>query len=116
MGHAYSPAHCFQDAADKELFDTRPDIKVQGSFVVSLGVAERAEFPAKTTAGTCSRGLSRDPFSAADKRLNGQLALFSAVAQAPLTASGVFDHEGGRLVAPNTGEFRPRLQRRRETI
>lgn len=51
VGHAYSPALCFQDAADKEPFDPLPDIKVQ--------------------------------------------------------SSGVFGYEGGRLVAPNTGEFRP---------
>lgn len=110
VGRAYSPALCFQDAADKELFDPLPDIKVQSSFVVSLGVAERAEFHAKTAAETFPRGPSLDYCSAADGRGNGLLALngpFSTAAKPPLTTAGVFGHEGGRLVAPNTGEFRP---------
>lgn len=108
-GRAYSPALCFQDAADKELFDPLPDIKVkvQSSFMVSLGVAETAEFHAKTE--TFPRDPSRDYCGTADRPVNGLLALngpFSTAAKAPLTTTGVFGHEGGRLVAPNTGEFR----------
>lgn len=111
-GRAYGPTLCFQDAADKELFDPLPDIKVkvQSSFVVSLGVAESAEFHAKTAAETFPRDLSRDYCGTANRRVNGLLALngpFSTATTAPLTTAGVFGHEGGRLVAPNTGEFRP---------
>lgn len=85
-GHAYGHALRFQDAPDKELFDPLPDIKVQSSFMVSLGVAERAELHVKTAAETFARDLNRD-------RLGG-----------PFSTAGVFNHEGGRLVAPNTGE------------
>lgn len=107
VGRAYSTPLCFQDAADKELFDPLPDIKVkvQSSFMVSLGVAERAEFHAK--AETFPRDPSWDYCLAADRRVNG-LTLngpFSPAAKEPLTTAGVFGHEGGRLVAPNTGEF-----------
>lgn len=109
VGRAYSTPLCFQDAADKELFDPLPDIKVkvQSSFMVSLGVAERAEFHAKA-AETFPRDPSWDYCLAADRRANGLLALngpFSPAAKEPLTTAGVFGHEGGRLVAPNTGEF-----------
>lgn len=86
VGRTYGPALRFQDAPDKELFDPLPDIKVQSSFVVSLGVAERTEFHAKTAAETFARDLNRD-------QLGG-----------PFSTAGVFNHEGGRLVAPNTGE------------
>lgn len=94
-GPAYSPAYGhalrFQDAPDKELFDALPDIKVQSSFVVSLGVAERAELHAKTAAETFARDLNQDRLC--PDQLGG-----------PFSTAGVFNHEGGRLVAPNTGE------------
>lgn len=95
---AYSAALGLQDAADKELFDSLPDIKVRGSFVLSLGVAERAELHAKAA----DEPFPRDPRG--DCSLIGP---FSPGAQAPLTTAGVFGHEGGRLVAPNTGEPPP---------
>lgn len=88
---AYSPALCFQDAPEKELFDPLPDIKVQSSLVVPLGVAQRAEFHPKTATETFARGPNRDHRS--PDGLNG-----------PFSTAGVFGHEGGRLVAPNTGE------------
>uniref|UniRef100_A0A8C4IFX0 Netrin receptor UNC5 n=1 Tax=Dicentrarchus labrax TaxID=13489 RepID=A0A8C4IFX0_DICLA len=88
VGRTYSTPLCFQDSADKELFDPLPDIKVkvQSSFMVSLGVAERAEFHAKAPAETFPRDLSRDYCNT-------------------LRTTGVFGHPGGRLVVPNTGEF-----------
>ncbi|XP_069022173.1 netrin receptor UNC5D isoform X3 [Embiotoca jacksoni] len=107
VGRTYSTPLCFQDGADKELFDPLPDIKVkvQSSFMVSLGVAERAEFRAKTVAETFPRDLSRDYCSTVDRRKKGLLTLngpFSA-RQEQLRTTGVFGHPGGRLVVPNTG-------------
>ncbi|CAK6959614.1 netrin receptor UNC5D isoform X1 [Scomber scombrus] len=107
VGRTYSTPLCFQDSADKELFDPLPDIKVkvQSSFMVSLGVAERAEFHAKAPAETFPRDLSRDYCGSVDRRKKGLLTL-----NGPISASkeqqrttGVFGHPGGRLVVPNTG-------------
>lgn len=108
VGRTYSTPLCFQDSADKELFDPLPDIKVkvQSSFMVSLGVAERAEFHAKAPTETFPRDLSRDYCSTADRRKKGLLTLngpFSTCKEQPRT-TGVFGHPGGRLVVPNTGE------------
>lgn len=110
VGRTYSTPLCFQDGADKELFDPLPDIKVkvQSSFMVSLGVAERAEFHAKAPAETFPRDLSRDYCNTADRRKKGLLTLngpFSA-GREQLTTTGVFGHTGGRLVVPNIGELR----------
>uniref|UniRef100_A0A8C4IJF7 Netrin receptor UNC5 n=1 Tax=Dicentrarchus labrax TaxID=13489 RepID=A0A8C4IJF7_DICLA len=107
VGRTYSTPLCFQDSADKELFDPLPDIKVkvQSSFMVSLGVAERAEFHAKAPAETFPRDLSRDYCNTADRRKKGLLTLngpFSA-GKEQLRTTGVFGHPGGRLVVPNTG-------------
>ncbi|XP_068167775.1 netrin receptor UNC5D-like isoform X2 [Antennarius striatus] len=106
VGRAYSTPLCFQDGTDKELFDPLPDIKVkvQSTFMVSLGVAERAEFHAKAPAETFPRDLGRDCCTV-DRRKKGLLTL-----NGPLSASreqrrinGVFGRPGGRLVVPNTG-------------
>uniref|UniRef100_A0A3Q1C1Q0 Netrin receptor UNC5 n=1 Tax=Amphiprion ocellaris TaxID=80972 RepID=A0A3Q1C1Q0_AMPOC len=107
VGRTYSTSLCFQDATDKELFDPLPDIKVkvQSSFMVSLGVAERAEFHAKGPAETFPRDLSRDYCGTMDRRKKGLLTLngpFSSCKE-QLRTSGVFGHPGGRLVVPNTG-------------
>uniref|UniRef100_A0A672GC06 Netrin receptor UNC5 n=1 Tax=Salarias fasciatus TaxID=181472 RepID=A0A672GC06_SALFA len=107
VGRTYSTPLCFQDGTDKELFDPLPDIKVkvQSSFMVSLGVAERAEFHAKGPAETFPRDLSRDYCSTMDRRKKGTLTLngpFSA-SKEHLRTSGVFGYPGGRLVVPNTG-------------
>ncbi|KAM7416900.1 hypothetical protein PAMA_018806 [Pampus argenteus] len=107
VGRTYSTPLCFQDSADKELFDPLPDIKVkvQSSFMVSLGVAERAEFHAKAPAETFPRDMSRDYCSSMDRRKKGLLTLngpLSASKEQPRT-TGVFGHPGGRLVVPNTG-------------
>ncbi|XP_031731694.1 netrin receptor UNC5D-like [Anarrhichthys ocellatus] len=107
VGRTYSTPLCFQDSTDKELFDPLPDIKVkvQSSFMVSLGVAERAEFHAKGPAETFPRDLSRDYSGTADRRKKGLVTLngpFSTGREQPRT-NGVFGHPGGRLVVPNAG-------------
>uniref|UniRef100_A0A667YD95 Netrin receptor UNC5 n=1 Tax=Myripristis murdjan TaxID=586833 RepID=A0A667YD95_9TELE len=75
VGRTYSTPLCFQDTTDKELFDPLPDIKVkvQSSFMVSLGVAERAEFHAKAPPETFPRGLGRDCCSTVERRKKGLL-------------------------------------------
>uniref|UniRef100_A0A672YVP1 Netrin receptor UNC5 n=1 Tax=Sphaeramia orbicularis TaxID=375764 RepID=A0A672YVP1_9TELE len=108
VGRTYSTPLCFQDNTDKELFDPLPDIKVkvQSSFMVSLGVAERAEFHAKAPSETFPRDLSRDYCSTVDRRKKGLLTLngpFNTYKEQQRT-TGVFGHPGGRLVVPNTGD------------
>lgn len=110
VGRTYSTPLCFQDNTDKELFDPLPDIKVkvQSSFMVSLGVAERAEFHAKAPAETYPRDPSRDCCSTADRRVKGLLPLngpLSSYGKGQQRTTGVFGHAGGRLVVPNAGEF-----------
>lgn len=110
VGRTFSTPLCFQDGADKELFDPLPDIKVkvQSSFMVSLGVAERAEFHAKAPSETFPRDLSRDCCSTVDRRKKGLLTLNGPLGagREQLRTTGVFGHAGGRLVAPNAGEHR----------
>ncbi|XP_063752510.1 netrin receptor UNC5D isoform X2 [Eleginops maclovinus] len=107
VGRPYSTPLCFQDAADKELFDPLPDIKVkvQSSFMVSLGVAERAEFRAKAPpADTFPRDPSCDYSGTADRRKKGLLTLNGPLSTGKqLRTSGVFGPTGGRLVVPNSG-------------
>ncbi|XP_054876531.1 netrin receptor UNC5D isoform X1 [Poeciliopsis prolifica] len=107
VGRTYSTPLCFHDGADKELFDPLPDIKVkvQSSFMVSLGVAERAEFHAKAPGESYPQDLSCDFCSTVDKRKKGLLTLNGPLSgsREQLRTSGVFGHVGGRLVVPNTG-------------
>uniref|UniRef100_A0A3B5RDX4 Netrin receptor UNC5 n=1 Tax=Xiphophorus maculatus TaxID=8083 RepID=A0A3B5RDX4_XIPMA len=107
VGRTYSTPLCFHDGADKELFDPLPDIKVkvQSSFMVSLGVAERAEFHAKAPGESYPQDLSCDFCSTVDKRKKGPLMLNGPLSgsREQLRTSGVFGHVGGRLVVPNTG-------------
>uniref|UniRef100_A0A8C5HSI5 Netrin receptor UNC5 n=1 Tax=Gouania willdenowi TaxID=441366 RepID=A0A8C5HSI5_GOUWI len=107
VGRTYTTPLCFQDGADKELFDPLPDIKVkvQSSFMVSLGVAERAEFHAKAPAETFPRDLSRDYCGTVDRRKKGLLTLNgpTIASREQLRTTGMFGHPGGRLVVPNTG-------------
>ncbi|KAM6965349.1 netrin receptor UNC5D [Aplochiton taeniatus] len=106
VGRTYSSPICFQDAIDKELFDPLPDIKVkvQSSFMVSLGVAERAEYHAKSAPETYPRGLTRD-CSTMERRKKGPLTPKGPLAPTKelLRATSVFGHLGGRLMVPNTG-------------
>ncbi|XP_054628902.1 netrin receptor UNC5D isoform X3 [Dunckerocampus dactyliophorus] len=107
MGRTYSTPLCFQDGADKELFDPLPDIKVkvQSSFMVSLGVAERAEFHAKAPVETFPHDLSRDYCSSMDRCKTGLLTFNGPLStcKEQLRTTGVFGYPGGRLVVPNTG-------------
>ncbi|XP_041957079.1 netrin receptor UNC5D isoform X6 [Alosa sapidissima] len=108
VGQTYSSPICFQDSIDKELFDPLPDIKVkvQSSFMVSLGVADRAEYHVKAHPETFPRGMDRDCHTMDGRKKNLTLlsrpsALTAGKAQPRTT--GVFGHLGGRLVVPNTG-------------
>ncbi|MGH0144855.1 UNVERIFIED_CONTAM: hypothetical protein FKN15_054488 [Acipenser sinensis] len=112
VSRTYSGAICFQDPMDKELmtesslFDPLPDIKVkvQSSFMVSLGVADRAEYHVKAHPETFPRGVNRDC-----NTLNGmnETPLHPSLSTVPskpeLRTVGIFGHLGGRLVVPNTG-------------
>ena len=110
VGQTYSSPICFQDSIDKELFDPLPDIKVkvQSSFMVSLGVADRAEYHVKAHPETFPRGLDRDCHTMDGRKRNLTLlsrpGAVTASKSQPRT-TGVFGHLGGRLVVPNTGEL-----------
>ncbi|XP_046904550.1 LOW QUALITY PROTEIN: netrin receptor UNC5D [Hypomesus transpacificus] len=108
VGRTYSSPICFQDSIDKELFDPLPDIKVnvQSSFMVSLGVDERAEIHGKGPPETFPRGLSRDQGTVERRSTKkGVLAPNGPFTPAKdqMKTTGVFGHLGGRLVVPNTG-------------
>lgn len=107
VGRTYSTSLCFQDGADKELFDPLPDIKVkvQSSFMV-YGVAEHDEFHAKAPVETLPRDLSQDYCSSLDRRKKGLFAFNGPLSTSKhqLRTTGVFGQPGGRLVLPNTGE------------
>ncbi|XP_061673316.1 netrin receptor UNC5D isoform X2 [Syngnathoides biaculeatus] len=102
VGRNYSTSLCFQDGADKELFDPLPDIKVkvQSSFMV-YGVAEQPEFLAKGPVET----FPREYFSSIDRRNKGLLTYNGplSISKDQLRTTGVFGLPGGRLVLPNTG-------------
>ncbi|XP_023694324.1 netrin receptor UNC5D isoform X2 [Paramormyrops kingsleyae] len=106
VGRTYSSPICFQDLMEKELFDPLPDIKVkvQSSFMVSLGVADRAEYHVKAHPETFPRGLNRD-YSSMESQKPGLLTPNAPVTptKTQLRTTGVFGHLGGRLVVPNTG-------------
>ncbi|XP_061622740.1 netrin receptor UNC5D isoform X1 [Phyllopteryx taeniolatus] len=106
VGRTYSTSLCFQDGADKELFDPLPDIKVkvQSSFMV-YGVVERSELHAKAPVETFPRDLSRDYCSSMDRRNKGLLTFNGplSISKEQLRTTGVFGLPGGRLVLPNTG-------------
>uniref|UniRef100_A0A8C9SE11 Netrin receptor UNC5 n=1 Tax=Scleropages formosus TaxID=113540 RepID=A0A8C9SE11_SCLFO len=103
VGRAYSSPMCFRDSVDKDssLFDPLPDIKVKvpSSFIVSLGVTDRAEYHVKGYTDTFPRGLN--PEYRTVERCDMSLLVPSAYSQ--LKTSGVFGHLGGRLVMPNSG-------------
>nr|XP_015196317.1 PREDICTED: netrin receptor UNC5D [Lepisosteus oculatus] len=112
VSRTYSGPICFQDPMDKELmtesslFDPLPDIKVkvQSSFMVSLGVADRAEYHVKAHPETFPRGLNRDYNTVDGRKKNLLTPNLSAVPSKPeLRTVGIFGHLGGRLVVPNTG-------------
>ncbi|KAJ8263527.1 hypothetical protein COCON_G00159840, partial [Conger conger] len=105
-GRTYSSPICFQDSIDKELFDPLPDIKVkvQSSFMVSLGVADRAEYHVKAHPETFPRGLQRDYSTVENRKKNLLTPTGPATpAKGELKTVGIFGNLGGRLVVPNTG-------------
>ncbi|XP_054556851.1 netrin receptor UNC5D isoform X15 [Talpa occidentalis] len=112
VSRTYSGPICLQDPLDKELmtesslFNPLSDIKVkvQSSFMVSLGVSERAEFHGKNHSGTFPHGNNRS-FSTMHPRNKTPYIqnLSSLPTRTELRTTGVFGHLGGRLVMPNTG-------------
>lgn len=106
VGQTYSGPICFQDSIDKELFDPLPDkVKVQSSFMVSLGVADRAEYHVKTHLETLPANLHPNYSTVEGKKttLIGANGLHTP-GKTWLKTSAVFGHLGGRLVIPNAGE------------
>ncbi|XP_036065369.1 netrin receptor UNC5D isoform X5 [Onychomys torridus] len=112
VSRTYSGPICLQDPLDKELmtesslFNPLSDIKVkvQSSFMVSLGVSERAEYHGKNHSGTFPHGNNRG-FSTVHPRNKTPYIqnLSSLPTRTELRTTGVFGHLGGRLVMPNTG-------------
>ncbi|XP_038183717.1 netrin receptor UNC5D isoform X6 [Arvicola amphibius] len=112
VSRTYSGPICLQDPLDKELmtesslFNPLSDIKVkvQSSFMVSLGVSERAEYHGKSHSGTFPHGNNRG-FSTIHSRNKTPYIqnLSSLPTRTELRTTGVFGHLGGRLVMPNTG-------------
>ncbi|XP_051025473.1 netrin receptor UNC5D isoform X6 [Acomys russatus] len=112
VSRTYSGPICLQDPLDKELmtesslFNPLSDIKVkvQSSFMVSLGVPERAEYHGKNHSGTFPHGNNRG-FSTMHPRNKPPYIqnLSSLPTRTELRTTGVFGHLGGRLVMPNTG-------------
>ncbi|XP_058438310.1 netrin receptor UNC5D isoform X6 [Marmota monax] len=112
VSRTYSGPICLQDPLDKELmtesslFNPLSDIKVkvQSSFMVSLGVSERAEYHGKNHSGTFPHGNNRS-FSTMHHRNKTPYIqnLSSLPTRTELRTTGVFGHLGGRLVMPNTG-------------
>ncbi|XP_065755941.1 netrin receptor UNC5D isoform X2 [Phocoena phocoena] len=112
VSRTYSGPICLQDPLDKELmtesslFNPLSDIKVkvQSSFMVSLGVSERAEYHGKNHSGTFPHGNNRS-FTTVHPRNKTPYVqnLSSLPTRTELRTTGVFGHLGGRLVMPNTG-------------
>ncbi|KAG1958709.1 netrin receptor UNC5D isoform X1 [Pimephales promelas] len=105
VGQTYSSPICFQDSIDKELFDPLPDkVKVQSSFMVSLGVADRAEYHVKTHLETLPANLHPN-YSTVEGKTTTLIAPngLHTPGKTRLKTSAVFGHLGGRLVIPNAG-------------
>ncbi|XP_005066651.1 netrin receptor UNC5D isoform X8 [Mesocricetus auratus] len=112
VSRTYSGPICLQDPLDKELmtesslFNPLSDIKVkvQSSFMVSLGVSERPDYHGKNHSGTFPHGNNRG-FSTIHPRNKTPYIqnLSSLPTRTELRTTGVFGHLGGRLVMPNTG-------------
>ncbi|XP_058050311.1 netrin receptor UNC5D [Ahaetulla prasina] len=112
VSRTYSGPICLQDPIDKELmtesslFNPLSDIKVkvQSSFMVSLGVTEHSEYHRKTHSGTFPHDNNKtfNPVHAKNKTAYIQ-NLSSLSKQNEMRATSVFGHLGGRLGIPNTG-------------
>ncbi|XP_053575350.1 netrin receptor UNC5D [Bombina bombina] len=112
VSRTYSGPICFQDPMDKELmtessiFNPLTDIKVkvQSSFMVSLGVTERPEFHGKTLSGTFPHGNNRCFGTLHGRNKTPYIQNLSSISSKPeMRVSGFFGHQGGRLVMPNAG-------------
>lgn len=104
VGQTYSSPICFHDSIDKELFDPLPEkVKVQSSFMVSLGVADRAEYHVKAHPESQPATLHPNHSTVEGKKnvvtTNGPHTHGIDY----LKTSAVFGHLGGRLVIPNAG-------------
>ncbi|XP_063788201.1 netrin receptor UNC5D isoform X2 [Pseudophryne corroboree] len=112
VSRTYSGPICFQDPMDKELmtessiFNPLTDIKVkvQSSFMVSLGVTERPEFHGKMLSGTFPHGNNRCFGTLHSRNKTPYIQNLSSISSKPeMRVCGLFGHQGGRLVMPNTG-------------
>ncbi|KAM5312927.1 netrin receptor UNC5D isoform 4-T4 [Glossophaga mutica] len=112
VSRTYSGPICLQDPLDKELmtesslFNPLSDIKVkvQSSFMVSLGVSERAEYHGKNHPGTFPHGNNRNFSTVHPRNKTPYLQNLSSLpTRTELRTTGIFGHLGGRLVMPNTG-------------
>ncbi|XP_059765228.1 netrin receptor UNC5D isoform X3 [Balaenoptera ricei] len=112
VSRTYSGPICLQDPLDKELmtesslFNPLSDIKVkvQSSFMVSLGVSERAEYHGKNHSGTFPHGNNRSFTTVHPRNKTSYIQNLSSLpTRTELRTTGVFGHLGGRLVMPNTG-------------
>ncbi|XP_058381177.1 netrin receptor UNC5D isoform X5 [Diceros bicornis minor] len=112
VSRTYSGPICLQDPLDKELmtesslFNPLSDIKVkvQSSFMVSLGVSERAEYHGKNHSGTFPHGNNRSFTTMHPRNKTPYIQNLSSLpSRTELRTTGVFGHLGGRLVMPNTG-------------
>ncbi|KAL7981445.1 hypothetical protein Chor_002341 [Crotalus horridus] len=112
VSRTYSGPICLQDPIDKELmtesslFNPLSDIKVkvQSSFMVSLGVTEHSEYHGKTHSGTFPHDNNKtfNPVHVKNKTAYIQ-NLSSLSKQNEMRATSIFGHLGGRLGIPNTG-------------
>ncbi|XP_026067555.1 netrin receptor UNC5D isoform X1 [Carassius auratus] len=105
VNQTFSSPICFQDSIDKELFDPLPDkAKVQSSFVVSLGVADRAEYHVKSHPETLPANLHPN-YSTVEGKKTTMIAPngIHTLRKTQFKTSAVFGHLGGRLVIPNAG-------------
>ncbi|XP_031755122.1 netrin receptor UNC5D isoform X2 [Xenopus tropicalis] len=112
VSRTYSGPICFQDPMDKELmtessiFNPLTDIKVkvQSSFMVSLGVTDRPDFQGKTISGSFPHGNNRCFGTLHNRNKLPYIQNLTSISSKPeMRASGHFGHQGGRLVMPNTG-------------
>lgn len=114
VSRTYNGPICLQDPIDKELmtesslFNPLSDIKVkvQSSFMVSLGVTERSEYHGKTHPGTFPHDGNRTFNTLHAKNKAAYIQNLSSLSKRnEMRATGVFGHLGGRLGIPNTGKL-----------
>ncbi|XP_075714575.1 netrin receptor UNC5D isoform X2 [Rhinoderma darwinii] len=79
-------------------------VKVQSSFMVSLGVTERPDFHGKTLSGTFPHSNNRCFSTLHNRNKTPYIQNLSSISSKPeMRVCGIFGHQGGRLVMPNTG-------------